>query len=84
VFEIRVLRRMFGRKREEVVGGWRRLHNETPHNLYISLDIIRGNKSRKMRRAQQVARMGEFRNAYSILVGIPECKSPHGRPRHRW
>jgi hypothetical protein len=70
VFENRVLRRIFGPKREEVVGGWRRLRNEELHNVYASPNIIiRVTKSRRMRRAGHVARMGAMRNAYSILVG---------------
>jgi hypothetical protein len=68
VFENRVLRRIFGPKRDEVTGGWRKLHNEELHNLYSSPSIIRMTKSRKMRWAGHVARMGEKRNAYRILV----------------
>jgi hypothetical protein len=81
---LRVLRRIFGLKRDEVTGGWRKLHNEEPHNLYTSPSIIRMIKSRRMRWAGHVARMGENRNAYSILVGKPEGKGPLGRPRRRW
>jgi hypothetical protein len=68
VFENRVLRRIFGLKRDEETGGWRKLHNEKLHNLYSSPSIIRINKSRRMRWAEHVARMGEKRNAYRILV----------------
>jgi hypothetical protein len=67
--KLRVLRRTFGPKREEVAGGWRRLHNEELHNLYTSPNIIRVTKSRRMRWARNVSRMGEMRNVYNILVG---------------
>jgi hypothetical protein len=73
-FENRVLRRVFGPERDEVTGGWRKLHNEDLHNLYPSLSIIRVIKSRRMRWAGHAARMGEKRNAYSILVGKPGWK----------
>jgi hypothetical protein len=76
IFEIRLLRRIFAPKREEVAGGWRRLHNEELHNLYSSPDVIRVIKSRKMTSMGHVARMGEMRNAYIILVGKPEGKRP--------
>jgi hypothetical protein len=79
-----VLRRIFGPRRDEVMGDWRKLHNKELHNLYISPNIIRMMKSRRMRWAGNVARMGETRNAYKILVGKPEGKSPLGRPRRRW
>jgi hypothetical protein len=81
VFEKRVLRRIFGPKRDEVTGDWRTLHNEEFHNLYSSPN--RMIKSRRMRWARHVARRGEKRNAYRILVGKPEGKRPLGRPRHR-
>jgi hypothetical protein len=68
VFENRVLSRIFEPKRDEVTGGWRKLHHEELHNLYTSPNIIRI-KSRRMRWAMHVARMGEKRNAYRILVG---------------
>jgi hypothetical protein len=67
-----------------VTGYWRRLHNEELHNLYSSPNIIRMIKSRRMRWAGHVARMGETRNAYRILVGKPEGKRPLGRPRRMW
>jgi hypothetical protein len=84
VFENRVLRRMFGPKRDEVTGEWRKLHNEELRDLYSSPSIIRIIKSRMMRWAGHVARMGAKRNAYRLLVGKPEGKRPLGRPRRRW
>jgi hypothetical protein len=84
VFENRVLRRIFGPKRDEVTGEWRKLHNEKLHNLYSSPDIIRQVKSRRMRWAGHVARMGEERKVYKVLVGNPEGKRPLVRPRRRW
>jgi hypothetical protein len=84
VFENRVLRRLLGPKRDEVTGGWRKLHNEELHSLYSSQSIIRMIKSRRMKRVGHVARMGEKRHAYRILVGKPEGKRPVGRPRRRW
>jgi hypothetical protein len=76
VFENRVLRRMFGPKRDEETGGLRKLHNEDLHNLYSSPSINRIIKSRRMRWARHVARMGEKRNAYRKLVGKPDGKRP--------
>jgi hypothetical protein len=70
--------------RDEVTGGWRKLHNEELHDLYSSPSIIRMIKSRRRRWAGHVTRMGEKRNAYRILVGNPEGKRPLGRPRRRW
>jgi hypothetical protein len=84
VFENRVLRRIFGPKRDEVTGEWRKLHNEKFHNLYSSPDIIWQVKSRRKRWAGHVARMGEERKVYKVLVGKPEGKRPLGRPRRRW
>jgi hypothetical protein len=84
VFENRVLRRIFGPTRDEVTGEWRKLHNGEFHNLYSSADIIRQVKSRRMRWAGHVARMGEGRNVYRVLVGKPEGKGPLERPRRRW
>jgi hypothetical protein len=84
VFGNRVLRRIFGPKRDEVTGGWRKLHNEELHNLYPSLSIIRIIKSKWIRWTGYVARMGENMNAYRILVGKPEEKRPLRRPRRRW
>jgi hypothetical protein len=74
VFENRVLRRIFGPKRDEVTGEWRKLHNEELHMLYSSPNIIRQIKSRRTRWAGHVARMGEERNVYSVLMGKPEGK----------
>jgi hypothetical protein len=79
-----VLRRIFGPKRDEVTGEWRKLHNKGLHDLYSSPSIIRIIKTRRMRWAGHVARMGEKRNAYRLLVGKPEGKRPLGRPRCRW
>jgi hypothetical protein len=84
VFENRVLRRIFGPKRDEVTGGWRKLHNEELHGLYSSTSIVRVIKARRMRWTGHVARIGEVRGAYNILVGEPEGRRPLGRPRHRW
>jgi hypothetical protein len=84
VFENRMLRRIFGPKRDGVTEGWRKLHNEELHNLYSSSSIIRIIKSRRMRWAGHMARMGEKRNVYKLLVGKPEGKRPLGRSRRRW
>jgi hypothetical protein len=84
VFENRVLRRIFGPKRDEVMEDGRKLHNEELHNLYSSPKIIRMIKSRRMRWGGHVARMGGKRNAYRILVGNPEVKKQLRRPRRRW
>jgi hypothetical protein len=84
VFVNRVLRRIFGPKRDEVTEEWRKLHKDELHNLYSSPNIIRTIKSRRMRWAGHVACMGEKINAYRILVGKPEGRRPLGRPRRRW
>jgi hypothetical protein len=78
-----VLRRIFGPKRDEVTGEWRRLHNKELYALYSSTNIIRVIKSRRLRWAGHVARVGE-RSAYRALVGKPEGRRPLGRPRRRW
>jgi len=83
-FENRVLKRIFEPKRDEVTGEWRKLHNEELNNLYSSPNIVRVIKRRRMRWAGHVARMGEGRGVYRVLVGKPEGKSPLGRPRRRW
>jgi hypothetical protein len=82
VFENRVLRRIFGPKRDEVTGEWRRLHNEELNDPYSSPNIIRVIKSRRMRWAGHVARMGK-RGAYRILLGRSDGRRPLGRPRRR-
>jgi hypothetical protein len=79
VFENRVLRRIFGPKRDEVTGGWRKLHNEELHGLYSSPGIVKVIKARRMRWAGHVARMGDVRGAYNILVERPERRRPLGR-----
>jgi hypothetical protein len=84
VFENRVQGRICGPKRDGVTGGWRTLHNEELHNLYSSPCIIGIIKLRSIRWAGHVARMGEKRNAYRILVGRSEGRRPLGRPRLRW
>jgi hypothetical protein len=84
VFENRVLRRIFGPKRVEVTGEWRKLHSEELYNLYSSPNIIRQVKSRGTRWAGHVARMGEKRKVHRVLMGKPEDKRSLGRPRLRW
>jgi hypothetical protein len=84
VFENRVQRRIFGPKRDEVTGEWRRLHSKELYALYSSPNIIRVIKSRRLRWARHVACMWERRGAYKALVGKPEGRRPLGRPRHRW
>jgi len=84
VFENRVLRRVFGPKREEMTGEWRKLHNEELNDLYFSPSTVRVIKSRRMRWAGHVARMEEGRGVYRVLEGKPEGKRPLGRPRRRW
>jgi len=84
VFENRVLRRTFGSRRDEVTGEWRKLHNEELNDLYCSPNIVQVIKSRRMRWAEHVARMGDTRGVYKVLVGKPEGKRALGRPRRRW
>jgi hypothetical protein len=84
VIENRVLRRVFGPKRDEVTGEWRKLHNEEMKGLYSLPNIVRVVKSRRMRGAEHVGRMGEEREVHRVLVGKPEEKRPLGRPRRRW
>ena len=83
VFENMVLRRIFGPRRDEVTGEWRRLYNEDLNDLYCSPNIVRVIKSRRMRWAWHVARMGEERGVYRVLLGKPEGRRPLGRPRRR-
>ena len=84
VFENRVLRRIFGPKRDEVTKQWRKLRNEELKDLFSSYNILRVIKSRRMRWAGHVARMEEKRGLYRVLVGKLEGKRPLGRPRCRW
>ena len=79
-----ILTRVFGPKRDEVTGEWRKLHNEELSDLYSLPNILRVVKSRTMRWAGHVARMGEGTGVHRVLVGNPEGKRPLGRPRHRW
>jgi len=83
-FENRVLRRIYGPKKDEVTGEWRRLHSEEHNDLYASLNIVRVIKSRRMRWAGHVASMEEGRSLYRVSMGKPEGRRPLGRPRHRW
>jgi hypothetical protein len=84
LFENRVLRRVFWPKREKVTGEWRKLHNEELSDLYSLPNIVRVVKSRRMIWAGHVARMGEGRGVYRVLVGKPEGRRPLGRPRRSW
>jgi hypothetical protein len=84
VFENSVLRRIFGPKRDEVTGEWRKLHNGELNNLYSSPNIMWVIKSRRMRWAGHVARMGEGIGVYRVLVEKPEGKRQLGRPKSRW
>jgi len=84
VFKNMVLRRIFGPRRDEVTGEWRRLRNEELNDLYSSPNIVRAIKWRRMRWAGHVAHMGEEKGVYRVLVGKLEGKKPMGRPRRRW
>jgi hypothetical protein len=84
VFENRVLRRIFGPKRDEVTGDWRKLHNEEFIDLYSSPNIIRVIKSRRMRWAENLGLMGELKDAYMVLVGKCKGRRPPGKPGRRW
>ena len=84
LFENRVLKRIFGTKKNKGAGKWRKLHNETLNDLYSSPNIVRVIKSRKMRWAGHVALIEESRGVYRGLVGKTEGKKPFGRPKHRW
>jgi len=84
VFENSVLRKVFGPKMDEVTGEWRKLHNKELNDLYSLPNIVRVVKSRRMRWAGYVERMGKDRGVHRVLVGKPEGKRPFGRPRRRW
>jgi hypothetical protein len=84
VSENRLLRRVFEPKRDEVTGEWRNLHNDDLNDLHSLPNIVRVVKSRRMRWAGHVARMGEDRGVHRVLVGKPEVKRPLGRQRRRW
>ena len=84
VFQNMVFRRIFGPRRDEVMVEWRRLHNEGLNDLYTSPNIVQVIKSRRMRWARHVARMGEERGVYSVLVEKHEGRRPLGKPRRRW
>ena len=84
VFENMVLRRIFGRKTDKVTGEWRKLHNEELNDMYHSPNIVWVIKSRRMRWSGHMARVGERRGLYRVLVGKPEVKRPLGRPRLIW
>jgi hypothetical protein len=90
VFENRVLRRIFGPKRDEVTGGWSKLHSGELHKLYSSPDVTRQIKSRRMKWAGHVARMGEGRNVYRVSVGSPKendhlkDQGVHGKMGSKW
>ena len=79
-----MLRRIFGSKRDEITGEWRKLHNEELNDLYCSPNVSGMIKSIRMRWEGHVARMGEGRGTYRVLFGKPEGKKPHERPRRRW
>jgi len=84
VFDNMVLRRIFGPRRDEVTGEWRRLHNEELNDLYSSPNIVRMIKWRRMRWVGHVARMDDERGVYRVLVGKLEGRRPLGRPKRRW
>jgi len=84
VYENRVLRRIFGPNRDEITGVWRKLHKEALNDLYSSTNIIRVLKSRRMVWAEHVARMGERRDVYGVVVGKPEGMRPLGRTKYTW
>ena len=84
MFENRVLRRVFGPRRDEVTGEWRKLHDEELRDFYSLPNIVRVVKSRRMRWAEHVARMGEGRGVQRVLMGKPQGKRPLGKPRRRW
>jgi hypothetical protein len=83
LFENRMVREIFGLKMDEIAGGWRKLNSEKLRNICSSPNVIRMIKLRSMSWTGYVTRMGERRNAYRILLGKPEVKSPLGRPRRK-
>jgi len=84
VFENRVLRRIFGLEVHKITGEWKKIHNEEPKDLYCSPNVARMIKLRRMKWAGHVARIGESRDVYRVLIGKPEGKRPLRRPRLRW
>jgi hypothetical protein len=84
VFENSALRRIYGPRRDEVTGRWRKLHNEELHDMYTSPSIIRNNQVEESEMGGAYSILQEKRNAYRLLVGKPEGKRPLGRPRQRW
>ena len=84
MFQNKVVRKIFGAKRDKITGEWRNLHNAELHALYSSPNIIRSLKSRRLRWVGHIAHMEQSRNAYRVLVGKPDGKGPLGRPRRRW
>ena len=84
VFENKVIRKIFGAKRDGITREWRKLHNSELYALYSSPNFIRDLKSRRLRWAGHAAHMGQSRNTYRVLVGKPEGKRPLGRPRRTW
>jgi hypothetical protein len=84
VFENRILREIFGSRRDEITGEWTKLYNEKLHNFYTSTNIIRQIKSRRMRWVGHMACMGAYRKVYKVFLGNPEGKRTLGRPRHIW
>ena len=84
MFENGLLRRIFGPNRDEITGEWRKLYNEALNDLYSSPNIFRPIKSRRMIWAEHVARMGERRDVYRVVVGKPEGRRPLGRPKLKW
>ena len=84
MIENKVLRGIFGPRKKEIIGEWRKLHNEELNDLYASPNIVRMIKSRRMRWEGHLGHVGDRRGVYRVLLGKPEGKRPLGRPRHRW